>query len=392
MCRPIRQQSKQSTGIHQQRFSTVIAILFAVLVVALPALISEVIGGWTRKYTSPIRFRPNHDIPDLTGKVAIVTGSNTGIGYHTALSLAGKGAHVIAAARSEAKGRAAIAKMEQEISNSENKGKLTFVPLDLSSLDSVQRFAEEFKALDLPLHVLILNAGVMKSPGSEFIGQNLTYGFDTTADGFEMHIGVNHIGHVHLTNLLLDKLKDSAPSRVVSVSSMAERGSYKEGFRFSDWRVNGMPESYEDGRAYGQSKLANVVWTKELAYRLNGTGVTAYSCHPGVIDSDLGRYLETELSGGSKTNGRGIRTSINRIVMNVLGEIFTMAMFSAKDGALTQLHLATAPISTLISGQFYHPIGRVEEPMHPLGKDEQLRKMLWDETQLAIQLGRDYRK
>jgi len=378
----------QRHPIHK-RLSTVFAVLFALFLVAIPAIISEVIGGWTRKYTSPIRFNPQNDIPDLTGKVAIVTGSNTGIGYHTALHLAKKGAHVIAAARSETKGKAAIAKMEQDITSSSKgagdaiassgsaiRGKLTFLPLDLSSLNSVNKFVDEFKALNLPLNILVLNAGVMKSPGSDFIGRNLTYGFETTTDGFEMHIGVNHIAHVHLTNLLLDKLKDSVPSRVVSVSSMAEIGSYKEGFLFSDWRVDDkMPESYEDGRAYGQSKLANLMWTSELARRLNGTGVTAYSCHPGVIDSDLGRYLEKELE-------------TNNIFVNMLGKIFSMGMFSSQDGALTQLHLATAPESDLMNGQFYHPIGRVVEPSHPFGTNEELKKLLWDETLAAIQLGR----
>ena len=360
------------------------AVFMAVLGMSIPVIISELVGGWTRKYTSPVRFHPQQDIPNLVGKVAIVTGSNTGIGYHTALNLAMKGAHVIVAARSEVRGKDAIATMEQEMKDNQsiqNGGKLTFLPLDLSSLDSVDAFAASFHSLQLPtLDILVLNAGVMKSPGSDFIGQDLTYGFETTRDGFEYHIGVNHIAHAHLTNLLLDKLKSSAPSRIVSVSSMAEMGGYEEGFRFQDWRpTNGMPESYEDGRAYGQSKLANLMWTEELANRLNGTGVTAYSCHPGVIQTELSRYMEKELES-------------NDPATILFGKVFSSGMFSAPDGALTQLHLATAPKSSLVNGQFYHPIGRLTKPAHPLGKDAALRTILWDETQRAIQLRNEYLK
>lgn len=365
-----------------KRISLFIAFLVGAFALAIPILISELVGGWTRKYTSPVRFHPQRDIPNLSGKVAIVTGSNTGIGYHTALNLAMKGAHVIAAARSEVRGKDAIAKMEQEMKDNksiQNGGKVTFLPLDLSSLDSVDRFASEFLSLQLPsLDILVLNAGVMKSPGSDFVGQNLTYGFETTRDGFETHIGVNHIAHAHLTNLLLDKLKASAPSRIVSVSSMSEMGGYEEGFRFQDWRpTNGKPESYEDGRAYGQSKLANLMWTEELAIRWNGTGVTAYSCHPGVIETELSRYMEKELES-------------NNPLSILFFKIFSSGMFSAPDGALTQLHLATAPEDSLMNGQFYHPIGRLTPPYHPLGKNANLRSVLWDETQRAIQLRKKY--
>lgn len=381
-----KNDSNNKSSSTLKRISIFIAFLVAAFAMAIPILISEFAGGWTRKYTSPVRFHPQRDIPNLSGKVAIVTGSNTGIGYHTALNLAMKGAHVIAAARSESRGKDAIAKMEQEMKDNasiqQNGGQLTFLPLDLSSLASVDKFVDEFHSLQLPsLDILVLNAGVMKSPGSDFVGQNMTYGFELTQDGFETHIGVNHIAHAHLTNLLLDKLKASAPSRIVSVTSMAEMGSYEEGFRFQDWRpANGiMPESYEDGRAYGQSKLANLMWTEELANRLNGTGVTAYSCHPGIIETELSRYMEKELES-------------NDPFSILFGKVFSSGMFSAADGALTQLHLATAPESSLLNGQFYHPIGRVTKPYHPLGKDETLRSMLWDETQRAIQFRKENMK
>lgn len=385
-------------------FLSIIAPLL--LAVLLPILISEMVGGWTRKYTSPVHFHPARDIPNLQGKVAIVTGSNTGIGYHTALELAKKGAHVIVAARSEVRGKNAVRQMEHEIkkrtSQEEPKGRLTFLPLDLSSLDSVEQFVEQFKALNSPsLDLLILNAGIMKSPGSDFIGQNLTYGFEVTQDGFESHIGVNHIAHVHLTNLLLEDLQKSgkrhsdSPSRIISVSSMAEKGAYTEGFRFQDWKPDTtmnasiaiMPESYEDGRAYGQSKLANLMWAKALADRVNNTGVVVYSLHPGVIDTELVRYMDQELSSNRSNS---LSSRIQSILMKILGVVFNSAMFSSQDGALTQLHLATAPVDTLVNGGFYHPIGRLMEPFHELGMDERLRDELWEETQTAIRLRKDY--
>jgi hypothetical protein len=150
-------------------------------------------------------------------------------------------------ARNQRKGVAAIEQMLQEIelekvSSRHGFGRLTFLRLDLSSLDSVSEFAKEFNALDIPLNILVLNAGIMKSPGADFVGQNITYG--------EAHIGVNHIAHSHLTHLLLDQLKASAPSRVVTGSSMAEMGAYEDGFRFDEWKIdNGiMPESMKMGK------------------------------------------------------------------------------------------------------------------------------------------------
>merc|ERR1712023_503164 len=123
------------------------------------------------------------------------------------------------------------------------KPKVRFMKLDLASLPSIKSFAEAFEKMNLPLHMLVQNAGVMKSPGLEAVGQNFTYGYDTTEQGFEMHIGVNHIGHFYLTQLLEPILKKSAPARVVSVSSSAERSAYAKGIRFDLWRTRG--EDYE---------------------------------------------------------------------------------------------------------------------------------------------------
>jgi retinol dehydrogenase-12 len=366
---------------------TIAGAFFALFACTLSIFISEGIGGWTAKYTSPRPIFTASAIQSLTGQVAVVTGSNTGIGYHTALEMARNGATVIVAARNSKKGKAAVSKIQQQLPTSPSNvddERVSFMPLDLSSLASVKAFASDFKKLGIPLHTLVLNAGVMKSPGSEFIGKNLTYGFDTTVDGFEMHIGVNHIGHFYLTRLLQDTLIKSAPSRVVSVSSLAEMGAYQpDGIRFNTWRpspTNDIPSDYEDGLAYGQSKLANILFARELASRLNGTGVTSYSCHPGVIISELGRYMEAEMIEAA--NAQGLFATF---LSNFVGQFFQLSFFKTEDGALTQLHLATADERTLVNGAFYHPIGRLMgNGKHPQGGNETLQKVMWTESEHMI--------
>lgn len=151
------------------------SLLVAILAIAaLPLWLSYAAGGWLAKYTSPKPFYAS-DIPDLQGKVAIVTGGNTGIGKETVRELARKGAHVILAARSTAKGVAAVESIRASLAGN-GAAKITFLHLDLGSLASVGKFVKEFKALNLPLHMLILNAGVMKSPGPQFIGEVLAGG------------------------------------------------------------------------------------------------------------------------------------------------------------------------------------------------------------------------
>jgi len=115
--------------------------------------------------------------------------------------------------------------------------RITFMQLDLASLESIEKFVKNFLSIRQPLHMLVLNAGIMKSPGSLAVGQEMTYGYETTLDGFERHIGVNHIGHFYLTKLLMHTLEHSAPSRVISVSSSAEMSSYPAGIRFDLWRT-----------------------------------------------------------------------------------------------------------------------------------------------------------
>ena len=387
-----------SSSLTLSKVTLLLSGLFALAVVLLPIIFSEFAGGWTKKYTSPSPIFTPSRIGNLTGQVAIVTGSNTGIGYYTALELARHGATVVVAARSATKGEAAVAKIQQDLSTAATAATVAitttttttenvrFLPLDLSSLESVRSFARQFLELGLPLHKLILNAGIMKSPGQMFIGKEMSYGYDVTKDGFESHVGVNHIGHYYLTQLLREVLVQSAPSRVVSVSSMAEEGAYpEEGIRFDTWKAasdsNSIPDGYEDGIAYGQSKLANILFAQELAEQLNGTSVTAYSCHPGIIMTELSRYMVEEQDKELKTVGW-----LQKQMVYLFGKYFEKMQFTAPDGALTQLHLAVADPSTLQSGGFYHPIGSLMGGgRHPQGTNSTLAKLVWTETGRMIQ-------
>lgn len=204
----------------------------------------------------------------LSGKVAIVTGANTGIGKETAKDLARRGARVYLACRDIQKGELVASEIQATTGNSQ----VLVQKLDLADTKSIRAFAEGFLAEEKYLHILINNAGVMMCPYSK------------TADGFEMHIGVNHLGHFLLTHLLLEKLKESGPSRVVNVSSLAHHLG-----RIHFHNLHG-EKFYSAGLAYCHSKLANILFTKELARRLKGSRVTTYSVHPGTVHSELIRH------------------------------------------------------------------------------------------------------
>lgn len=337
-------------------------------------------GGWTTKYTSP-GFKTS-GIPRLDGKVAIVTGANTGIGLETAKELARKGARVYALARSESKGEAAVQEINAAISHDSGSQKVVFMKLDLASLKSIKAFEEAWVASSSKVDILVLNAGIMKSPGESFVGQQFTYGYETTTEGFEMHIGVNHIGHFYLTTLMKPFMKKG--SRVISVSSSAEANAPPVGgIRFDRWKTQKMPDDYEDGEMYGQSKLANIMFARELAERWKDDGVEAYSCHPGVIATDLGRYMLVEVQRQIETQG-----VVAAILNALMSKLFLNAQFSPADGALTQLHLAVAP--GVENGGYYIPIGQLAAPMHPQGQNVTLQKQLWEKTEGAIEsaLGR----
>ena len=246
---------------------------------------------------------------DLAGRTFLVTGGNTGIGRATVTALAQRGGRVFLTARSAAKGEAAVAAIKAATGNDA----VFFVSLDLADTDSVRSCAAGFLARGEPLHVLVNNAGVAGRRG-------------LTRQGFELMFGVNHLGHFALTNALLGCLADSAPARVVTVSSDAHYsapGIDFEAVRRPARGLTGLPE-------YAVSKLGNVLFTQELARRVAGTGVTTYALHPGVVASDIWRRVPWPVR-----------------------PIVTRRMLSTTEGAQTSLYCATSPDVAQDSGLFY---------------------------------------
>jgi len=229
----------------------------------------------------------------LDGKNVIVTGANTGIGKETARVMAVKNANVFVACRDTKKGNDTVEQLKQLTGNSN----IFFEQLDLSSLASVRDFAKRFNARNIPLHLLINNAGVMMPP------------YTKTADGFELQIGTNHIGHFVLTNLLLNSLKAGQPSRVVTVSSSAQKQATYP-LRLDD--MNWEKRTYGPWAGYCASKLANVLFAKELNRRMKEQGfdILAFAPHPGIITTDLWRHNDRFLGPIFKFFSRVISKTI----------------------------------------------------------------------------------
>jgi NAD(P)-dependent dehydrogenase (short-subunit alcohol dehydrogenase family) len=287
------------------------------------------------------------DIPDQSGRVAIVTGANTGIGYHTAAALADAGAHVVLAVRNLEKGNEALAR----IVAASPQADVTLQELDLSSLDSVRRAAEALRSAYPRIDLLINNAGVMWTPKQ------------VTKDGFEMQFGTNHLGHFALTGLLLDHLSPVRGSRVVTVSSMGHR--LRAAIHFDDLQWE---RSYDRIGAYGQSKLANLLFTYELQRRLSlapdaDKSTIAAAAHPGGSNTELARNLP----------------AIFQPLTAVLGPVIFQ---SAEMGSLPTLRAATDP--AVEGGQYYGPEGFAEQRGHPKlvqssaqSHDQELQSRLW---------------
>lgn len=274
----------------------------------------------------------------MQGKVAIVTGANTGIGRETALELARQGAQVFLACRSPEKTQPVVDEINRLIAD-KKQGKAEYLPLDLGSFDSVRQCAEQFLQKGLPLHLLVNNAGLAGNKG-------------LTESGFEMTFGVCHMGHFLLTNLLLDKLKESKPARIVVVSSKMHKGP--KTFDLSNVKQptkswNGVPE-------YGVAKLANVLFVKALAKRLQGTGVNVYALHPGVVASDVWRSVPWPLD-----------------------KVIKLFMISTEEGAKTSLYCAMADEVADQSGLYYDEC-KVVEPS-ALALDDGLAEKLWVESE-----------
>ncbi len=215
------------------------------------------------------------DIPDQTGRTAVITGANTGLGFETAAALAAHGAHVVLAVRNLDKGKQAAARITEATPGAE----VELQELDLTSLASVRAAAAQLKSDHQRIDLLINNAGVMYTPRQ------------TTADGFEMQFGTNHLGHFALTGLLIDRLLPVAGSRVVTISSVGHR--IRAAIHFDDLQWE---RRYRRVAAYGQAKLANLLFTYELQRRLAPGGTTiAVASHPGVSNTEVVRNMPRPL-------------------------------------------------------------------------------------------------
>jgi NAD(P)-dependent dehydrogenase (short-subunit alcohol dehydrogenase family) len=259
------------------------------------------------------------DIPDQTGRTAVITGANTGLGYETARALAGRGAHVVLAVRNVDKGKAAADLIARRYPGAD----VSVQELDLTSLASVHAAADALKGTHHRIDLLVNNAGVMMTPKS------------TTKDGFELQFGTNHLGHFALTGHLLDRLLETPGSRVVTVSSVGHRTGRID---FADLQSAGR---YSRTAAYGRSKLANLLFTYELQRRLRGRDTTALAAHPGTSSSELSRNVP-----------RPVQLVFNRLEMQ-----------DAEMGALPTLRAATDP--SALGGQYYGPGGFLEMRGHP---------------------------
>ncbi len=246
---------------------------------------------------------------DLDGRTFLVTGANSGIGKETARGLAARGARVVIAGRSEERSRAAMKEIADDTGNSD----LDYVALDLGDLASVRSAAETFLASGEPLHVLINNAGLAGSRG-------------LTGSGFELAFGTNHVGTFYFTELLRDHIVASGPGRIVNVAST---GHYRA--KGIDWDAVRRPTVTRTALdEYCVSKLANVLHAQELGRQLAGTGVTAYSLHPGTIASDVWREVPF-----------GLRQAMK------------LFMKSTEQGARTSLYCATSPDVAGQTGRYY---------------------------------------
>lgn len=295
------------------------------------------------------------DMPNLKGHVVLVTGANVGLGYWTCYHAARAHATVVMACRSAAKCDLAKAEMQGDV-------RVLKEPLDLASFRSVRAFSKSFREQFDRLDALVLNAGIMMTP------------FHLTEDGIESQIGTNHFGHFLLTQELMPKLEAAAAARgtatVTSVSSSAHFTSYPEGVRLTLASLNN-GSSYTRREAYGQSKLANVLFAQELAERSLHKGILSNAVHPGAVDTELGRHILPVL-----------RATLGDRVTNAILESLQSAVWHPKDAALTQLYAAVSDEvrEKKITGKYFHPIAR-QTQADPHARNATLQRELWRLTE-----------
>jgi retinol dehydrogenase 12 len=275
-------------------------------------------------------------VTDLRGKRVLVTGATNGIGRASARALARMGANLFLVARDAGRAEETRAEIARETSGAD----VRIVLADLSSQDAVRRAAAEFLATGEPLHVLLNNAGVMQLSRSE------------TSDGIETTFAVNHLAYFLLTNLLLERIRASAPARIVNVASDAHRmgGAL-------DFEDLGAAKRFSAMSVYGRSKLANLLFTRELARRLAGSGVTVNAVHPGVVRTGLGQNNDAP---------------ILKLLTNLVRPFFR----SPDRGAETSLWACTAPELDGVTGRYF--ADRREQQPHANALDDDAARRLWD--------------
>ncbi|KAK7869732.1 hypothetical protein R5R35_011799 [Gryllus longicercus] len=291
----------------------------------------------------------------LAGKTALVTGCNTGIGLCTVEDFVRRGARVVMACRDVEKAQRAAEDVRTRTADVEGVGSVRVVQLDLASLASVRACAKLLLDSEPHINLLVNNAGVMMCPELR------------TEDGFEMQLGTNHLGHFLFTCLLLPRIRASAPARIVNVSS----DGYKWGdinFENLNWEKN-----YNARVAYGQSKLANILFTQELTKRLEAagvTGVTTYSLHPGVVATELGRHLDT-------TYFKGLRW-----FFRTFGKLF---IITPEQGAQTSIYCSVSEDVANESGHFYRNCKKAS--LSSKAQNPEKAAKLWEESVKLVNLG-----
>ncbi|XP_049349925.1 short-chain dehydrogenase TIC 32, chloroplastic-like [Solanum verrucosum] len=280
------------------------------------------------------------------GHTAIVTGATSGIGMETTRVLASHGVHVIMAVRNMENGK----KIKENILKSIPNAKIDFMELNLSSMESIRKFAKEYNSAGHPLNLLINNAGVMIPP------------FTLSQDKVELQFAVNHLGHFLLTDLLLENMKNTAKNsknegRIVNVASAAHDFAYSQGIIFD--KINDK-ESYHRFHAYGQSKLANILHANELAKRLKeeGVNITANSVHPGPIATNIMRY--------------------DNILHGIINWIGRYVLKNIEQGASTTCYVALHPQVKGVSGEYFSDNNIATNTTTSLAKDSDLAKKLWE--------------
>lgn len=304
-------------------------------------------------------FNPDKDIPDLSGKVILVTGGNIGLGMETVLQLSKHNpAHIFLAARTESKALAAIEEIRKAVPDA---APITFLSLDLSSFDSIKKAVVDFHAQSDQLHILINNAGIMAVPPGK------------TKDGYEIQFGTNHVGHALLTKLLLPTLKKTAVAttppqdvRIITVASKAEGwGPFPSPSEFDKFKTD--MASISTFARYGVSKAANILYANALSRR--HPEIRSISLHPGSVN--------TNISSGIAASWPILKPLLR--VSGFLGDVFATPVST---GAKNQLWAAVSPDAK--SGEFYHPIG-VTEKGSKVVYDQGLEEEIWKWTEQELE-------